>query len=130
MGEDSPYLHPLPTFPTQSDTYRCRLEWVFFLVALVLRKKLLGMQLTGGNNCSAPHIVWGVAGRCQCWGWVGTQHIGGTRCSSSLASRSSEKRGTPRCNVAGVSQDALGSTQIQGEPGGSHWPGGRVPYPG
>lgn len=38
--------------------------------------------------------------------------------------------GTSWCNAAGVSQDALGSTQIQGEPGGSLWPGGRVPYPG
>ena len=26
------------------------------------------MAFTGGNNCSAPHLVWGVAGRCQCCG--------------------------------------------------------------
>ena len=26
------------------------------------------MAFTGGNNCSAPLFVWGVAGRCQCCG--------------------------------------------------------------
>ena len=80
-----------------------------------------GQQLTDTTRCVG---VWqGVAGA---GGGLGTQHESGEQDVPSP----SERRSTLHCNVAGVSQDALGSTQTRGEPGGSHLPGGRVSYPG
>ena len=50
--------------------------------------------------------------------------------SSDQAAALQGSEGRLTIDIVGVSQDALGSTQTRGEPGGSHLPGGRVPYPG